>query len=67
MGVGCTSVNISNSRLQREDLVNLFNDLYDRTATTAGTITITSTYGGVAELTAADRLIATSKNWGIVG
>lgn len=52
--------------LGREALIALFGDLFDRTSLAAGTITISRTMGA-SLLTAADKLIATSKNWTIVG
>lgn len=61
-----TALAISNSSLTADALVDLFNDLYDRSSTTAGTITITKAYGA-AHLTDEQRAIATSKNWTIVG
>jgi hypothetical protein len=45
--------------MQRTELVDLFNDL---ATTSAKTITVTNN-PGVADLTAADILIATSKGW----
>lgn len=65
-GLPNNAVTISNSSLDVDALVLLFGDLGDRTDYTAGTITITNVFGA-ARLTAADRLIATSKNWTIVG
>lgn len=50
---------ISGCNMQRTELVDLFNDL---AVTSAKTITITNN-PGVADLTAADLLIATSKGW----
>ena len=50
---------ISGCNLQRQALVDLFNDL---ATVTAKTITITNN-PGVADLTAADLLIATAKGW----
>jgi hypothetical protein len=50
---------IGNCNMQRLELIDLFNDL---AITSAKTITITNN-PGVADLTAADLLIATSKGW----
>ena len=61
-----TSVNFSNCQLSRTALVEIFNNLASRTLTTAANINITGNWGASA-LTAADRLIATSKNWTITG
>ena len=61
-----TSVNLSNCQLSRTALVEIFNNLANRSATTSATITITNNWGASA-LTVGERLIATSKNWVIVG
>lgn len=66
MGSIHTALTASYNSLTASALEDLFNDLYDRSATTAGTITITGAAGASA-LTAAQRLIATGKNWTIVG
>ena len=58
------SFSVQNCRLGRTEIVSLFNDLADRTATTSANIDIRGN-PGVASLTAADELIATSKNWTI--
>lgn len=60
------AITISNSNLDVDALVLLFGDLTNRTATTAGTITITNCYGA-DKLTTEQRAIATNKNWSIVG
>lgn len=60
------TVTLTSLQLSRAALVNIFTNLADRTATTAATITITATLGAT-RLSSADRLIATSKNWTIVG
>ena len=60
------SINFSNKRLGRNEIVEIFNNLKDRTSTTSANINITSCYGAFY-LTAADRLIATNKNWTITG
>ena len=57
-GIAAT-FSISGCNMQRTGLVDLFNDL---AVTSAKTITITNN-PGVADLTAADLLIATSKGW----
>ncbi len=57
------TISYSNCRLSRQALVDIFNGL----ATVTGqTITITSNWGA-AELTEADRAIATDKGWTITG
>ena len=76
-GASCTSlrkcsvplartVSFLNSGLGVDALVEIFTNLTDRSATTSATITITGNYGA-AGLSAAQRLIATDKNWVIVG
>jgi len=60
------TVGLQNNQLSRTALVEVFNNLVNRSATTSATITISGNWGASA-LTAADRLIATSKNWVIVG
>jgi hypothetical protein len=60
------TVNISQCQLSQTALVEIFNNLVDRSATTAGNINITGNWGASA-LTAGERLIATSKNWSITG
>jgi len=57
-GMGAT-FSISGCNMQRQELVDLFNDL---ATVSSKTITITNN-PGVADLTAADLLIATSKGW----
>ncbi len=61
-----SSINFSNKRLGRNEIVEIFNNLTDRTSTTSSNISITGCYGAFY-LTAADRLIATNKNWTITG
>ena len=60
------SVGIQNCQLSKDALVEIFTNLIDRTATTSATIDITGNWGATA-LTSADRLIATNKNWTIIG
>ena len=60
------TVNIASNQLSKTALVEIFTNLVNRTATTSATITITGNWGASA-LTVSDRLIATSKNWVIVG
>jgi surface protein len=60
------TVNLSNCQLSQTALVEIFNNLVDRTSTTSATINITGNWGASA-LTAGERLIATNKNWVIVG
>ena len=56
---------IANCSFNRAGLVEVFEQLPDRTGFASPTITITGNWG-IADLTAADRLIATNKNWTIV-
>ena len=60
------SVGLQNCQLSKDALVEVFTNLIDRTTTTSATIDITGNWGATA-LTSADRLIATNKNWTIVG
>ena len=64
-GLGEDSFRLVDTNLTRDRLVNVFNDLPDRSAETEGTLSITGTYG-TGDLTAADIQIATDKNWSIV-
>ena len=66
MPVAFNVVNLGSSNLDASALEIVFNDLYDRTATTAGTIIITNAYGA-SDLTTVQREIATNKNWNITG
>ena len=60
------SVGLQNCQLSKDALVEILTNLIDRTTTTSATIDITGNWGATA-LTSADRLIATNKNWTIVG
>jgi len=60
------NIQLNNGQLSRTALVEIFTNLTNRTLTTAANINITGNWGASA-LTAADRLIATSKNWTITG
>ena len=60
------SVGLQNCQLSKDALVEILTNLINRTATTSATIDITGNWGATA-LTSADRLIATNKNWTIVG
>jgi surface protein len=60
------TVSISNCQLSRDALVEIFNNLVNRSATTSATITITGNWGASA-LSTADRNIALNKNWTITG
>jgi hypothetical protein len=60
------AVSINNAQLSRTALVEVFNNLANRSATTSAAINIFGNWGASA-LTAAERLIATGKNWTIVG
>ena len=74
---GCNSLNrilmsfnrtvaIQNCQLSRDALVEIFTNLTNRTATTSANIDITGNWGASA-LTTANRLIATNKNYVIIG
>jgi len=74
---GCNSLNrilmsfnrtvaLQNCQLSKDALVEIFTNLTNRTATTSANIDITGNWGASA-LSAADRLIATNKNWVITG
>jgi len=60
------TINIQDCQLSRTALVEIFNNLVDRTATTSATINIFRNWGASA-LTAGERAIATGKNWLITG
>jgi len=60
------TVSLSSCQLSQTALVEVFNNLANRSATTSATITITGNWGASA-LTVGERLIATAKNWVIVG
>ena len=74
---GCNSLNrilmsfnrtvaLLNCQLSKDALVEIFTNLVNRTATTSATIDITGNWGASA-LSASDRLIATNKNFVIIG
>jgi hypothetical protein len=74
---GCNSLNrilmsfnrtvaLQNCQLSKDALVEIFTNLTNRTATTSANIDITGNWGASA-LTSADRLIATNKNYIIIG
>jgi hypothetical protein len=65
LAIGANSITVAQSKLDRDALVVLFNDLPSRSATTTGTLTITGALGQPA-LSAADKLIITSKNYTLV-
>ena len=56
------TVSVANCQLSRDAIVEIFNNLVDRSSTTSATITITGNWG-VGALSAADLAIATNKNW----
>ena len=60
------SVAFNNCQLSQAELVNIFNNLVDRSSTTTANINISGNWGASA-LTAAERQIATNKNWTITG
>jgi len=59
-------INVSFTSLSTAALVTLFNDIAAQGIVVSKTINITSATGA-AGLTAADRLILTSKGWTIIG
>jgi hypothetical protein len=59
-------INVSNTNMSTANLVQLFTDMAAQGNVTSKTINIT-TATGTAGLTAADRLIITSKGWTITG
>ena len=59
-------INVSNTRIGYTALVQLFNDIASSGTYTSKTINITSC-DGASSLTAADRLILTSRGWTITG
>ncbi len=59
------TVSFQACQLSRDAIVEIFNNLVDRTLTTSATITITGNWG-VTALSAGDLLIATSKNWVVI-
>jgi len=56
------SVGFSSCQLSRDAIVEIFNNLADRSSTTSQTITISGNWG-VSALSAGDLAIATGKNW----
>ena len=60
------TVVLQNCQLSKDALVEIFTNLVDRTATTSANIDITGNWGASA-LTTANRLIATNKNYVIIG
>jgi surface protein len=59
-------VNLTNGQLSQTALVEIFNNLVDRSSTTAANINITGNWGASA-LTVGERDIALNKNWTITG
>jgi len=59
------TVSFASCQLSRDAIVEIFNNLVDRSATTSATITITGNWG-VTALSAGDLLIATNKNWVVI-
>jgi surface protein len=60
------TVSFANCQLSATAIEEIFTNLSNRTATTSANINITSNWGATA-LSAAQKLIATSKNWTITG
>jgi surface protein len=60
------NVSFRSTSMSRTSLVEVFNNLVDRSSTTSATIIVTNA-SGTSQLTAGDLLIATSKNWVITG
>ena len=63
--VARNTISFQNCQLSRDAIVEIFNNLVDRSSTTSATITITGNWG-VTALSAGDLLIATNKNWVVV-
>jgi hypothetical protein len=63
---GSPQINVSYTNMSTAQLVQLFNDMAAQGIVVSKTINITSATGA-AGLTAADRLIVTSKGWTITG
>jgi len=63
--VARNTISFQNCQLSRDAIVEIFNNLVDRTLTTSATITITGNWG-VTALSAGDLLIATNKNWVVI-
>lgn len=60
-----TTLNFTQTAMSRPAILQLFNDLPNRTSLTAGTITITGARGAHL-ITADDILVATNKNWTVI-
>jgi hypothetical protein len=60
------SVSFENCQLSQTELVNIFNNLLDRTSLSSANIDITGNWGA-SELTSGERDIALNKNWTITG
>ena len=60
------NVSFANCQLSKNAIVEIFNNLLDRTSLVSANINITGNWGA-SVLTPADRAIATSKNWTITG
>jgi hypothetical protein len=60
------SVIVSSTAIEAPEMVDLFNDLFDRTSLASANINITNTPASV-DLSAAERDIALNKNWTITG
>jgi hypothetical protein len=60
------TVDVRNCQFSQTALVEIFNNLVNRSATTSANINITGNWGASA-LTVGERLIATAKNWTITG
>jgi surface protein len=56
------SVSFQNCQLSRDEIVNIFNNLLDRTSLASANINVSGNWGASA-LTVGDLLIATNKNW----
>jgi len=60
--IGSNSINLNNTKLSRAAIVQVFNDVPNRSATTTGNIDLRNCIGRI-DLTVDDRLIATNKNY----
>jgi hypothetical protein len=60
------TISLSGCLLKKQEIIEVFTNLVDRTGTTSATITISNNPGS-RHLSSSDRLIATNKNWTIFG
>ena len=65
MGSAISALSLQNSSMDADALMELCDDLYDRSAATAGTLTVTGTPAS-AQLTPTQKAMFTAKNWTLV-